>query len=229
MKKEDLKAVIKANFENNEFETAMELSKELLQEYENVAGKRSLAALVGHYRKKAGATEVIEDEENLAPVEEVNITHEEVVQTEDDSEVPAEEPKKEEEPEYQFDCNEELDAVIDVEEIKELLDKGNKAMNRYCIVKEYFKQVSDTERKISTTMLVKADGFGWETFGEVVKALGGKKGKTVRVAGSFWKSSCGLPVGEEITKWTVFKIGDALRQYAFRQNESAITCVTAAI
>lgn len=224
MKKEDLKAAIKANFENNEFATAMELNKDLFQEYENAAGKRSLAALVGHYRKKAGATEAIEEEENLAPVEEVTITNEEAGSVEDI--LPAEEPKEEEEPEYQFDCNEELDAIIDVEEIRELLEKGNKALNRYCIVKEYFKQESDTERKISTTMFVKSDGLGWESFGEVTKALGGKKGKTVRVAGSFWKSSCGLPVGEEITKWTVFKVGDALRQFAFRTNASAITNVS---
>lgn len=221
MKKEDLKASIKANFENNEFATAMELNKDLFQEYENVAGKRSLTALVGHYRKKAGATEVVESEESLAPVDEVTITNEEVGKVEDI--LPVEEPK--EEPEYQFDCNEEQDAIIDVDEIRELLEKGNKALNRYCIVKEYFNQVSDTERKISTTMLVKSDGFGWESFGEVVKALGGKKGKTIRTAGSFWKSACGLPVGEEITKWTVFKVGDALRQFAFRQNYSAIKYV----
>lgn len=221
MKKEDLKASIKANFENNEFATAMELNKDLFQEYENVAGKRSLTALVGHYRKKAGATEVVESEESLAPVDEVTITNEEVGKVEDI--LPVEEPK--EEPEYQFDCNEEQDAIIDVDEIRELLEKGNKALNRYCIVKEYFNQVSDTERKISTTMLVKSDGFGWESFGEVVKALGGKKGKTIRTAGSFWKSACGLPVGEEITKWTVFKVCDALRQFAFRQNYSAIKYV----
>lgn len=224
MKKEDLKAAIKANFENNEFVTAMELNKEMLQEYENVAGKRSLAALVGHYRKKAGVTEAIEEEDNFAPTEEITITNEEVGKVEDT--LPAEEPKEVEEPEYQFDCNEEQDAIIDVEEIKELLEKGNKALNRYCIVREYFNQVSDTERRISTTMFVNSDGFGWKTFGGVVKALGGKKGKTVRVAGSFWKSAYGIPVGEEITKWTVFKVGDALRQFAFRTNASAITIVS---
>ena len=225
MKKEELKAAIKANFENNEFATAMELNKDLFQEYENVAGKRSLSSLVGHYRKKAGATEAIEQEENLAPVEEVTITNDEVGKVEDI----LEEPKEVDEPEYQFDCNEELDAVIDVEEIKELLKKGNKALNRYCIVKEYFKQESDTERKISTKMLVNVDGFGWKTFAEVCKALGGKKGKTIRTAGSFWKSACGIPVGEEITKWTVFKVGDALCQFAFRQNDSAIKYVSTAI
>ena len=227
MKKEDLKAAIKANFENNEFATAMELNKDLFQEYENVAGKRSLTALVGHYRKKAGATDVVEQEERLAHVEEVTITNDEVGKVEDI--LPVEEHKEEYEPEYQFDCNEEQDAIIDVEEIRELLENGNKALNRYCIVKEYFNQVSDTERKISTTMLVKSDGFGWESFGEVVKALGGKKGKTIRTVGSFWKSGCGLPVGEEITKWTVFKVGYALRQFAFRQNNSAIKYVSSHI
>ena len=227
MKKEDLKAAIKANFENNEFATAMELNKDLFHEYENVAGKRSLTALVGHYRKKAGATEVVEAEEILAPVEEVTITVEEGGNVEDI--LPVEEHKEEDDPEYQFDCNEEQDAIINVGEISELLEKGNKALKRYCIVKEYFNQVSDKERKISTTMLIKSDGFGWESFGDVVKALGGKKGKTIRTAGSFWKSVCGLPVGEEITKWTVFKVGDALRQFAFRQNDSAIKYVSSHI
>ena len=222
MKKEDLKAAIKANFENNEFATAMELNKDLFQEYENVAGKRSLTALIGHYRKKAGATEVVEAEENLAPVEEVTITNEEVGKVEDT--LPVEEPK--EEPEYQFDCNEELDAIIDVNEISELLEKGNKALNRYCIVKEFFAQVSDTEQKISTTMFVKPDGLGWKSFTEVCQRLGGKKETTERKAGSFWKSKCGLPVGEEITKKTIWKVGDALREFAFRQNASAITNVS---
>lgn len=53
MEKEALKAAIKANFENNEFSTAMELNKDLFQQYEVVAGKRSLSALVSAYRKKA--------------------------------------------------------------------------------------------------------------------------------------------------------------------------------
>ncbi|MBQ7472025.1 MAG: hypothetical protein IJS97_06325 [Prevotella sp.] len=227
MKKEDLKAVIKANFENNEFATAMELNAEMFQEYENVAGKRSLTSLIGHYRKKAGATEVVEEESNLAPVEET-ITSEEVGSVEDILGIPTPE-EKVEEPEYQFDCNEELDAIIDTEEIKELLEKGNKALNRYCIVKEYFKQESDTEQVISTTMFVKSDGLGWKSFTEVCQRLGGKKGTTERKAGSFWKSGCGLPVGEEIVKHTIFKVGDALKQFAFRQNASAIKNVSCMI
>lgn len=219
MKKEDLKAAIKANFENNEFATAMELNKDLFQEYENAVGKRSLAALVGHYRKKAGATEAIEEESNLAPVEEGSITSEEVGNVEDILGIPAEEPQKEEEPEYQFDIE---NGFLDIDKMRELTENGNKSLNRYCIVKEEFKQVSDTEQFIQTTMIVKEDGLGWEGFGEVCAKLGGKKGITSRKAGSFWKSECGLPVGEEITKWTIFKVGEALRKYTFRHNASAI-------
>ena len=37
MKKEDLKAAIKANFENNKFATAMKLNNGLFQEYEELA------------------------------------------------------------------------------------------------------------------------------------------------------------------------------------------------
>lgn len=110
-----------------------------------------------------------------------------------------------------------------------LLRRKNRKSKMIVTGKSKINQVSDTERNISTTMLVKSDGFGWESFGEVVKALGGKKGKTIRTAGSFWKSGCGLPVGEEITKWTVFKVGDALRQFAFRQNDSAIKYVSSHI
>jgi len=213
MKKEDLKAAIKANFENNEFATAMELNKDLFQEYENAAGKRSLAALVGHYRKKAGATEVVEEETNLEPAEV------------EEAPTPAEEPAQEE-PDYQFAADEEREATLDQNEVIAMLESGNKSLKRYCIVKEEFKQVSDTEQFIQTTMIVKPDGFGWENFKDVMSKLGGKKGITERKAGSFWKSKMGLPVGEEITKWTIWKIDEALREYAFRQNASAITRVT---
>lgn len=227
MKKEALKAAITQNFANNEFAVAMEKNAELFQKYENVAGKRSLASIVSYWRKKARATEAIEEEQNLAPVGET-ITSEEVGSVEDILGIPTQEEKKEEkveEPEYQFDCNEKMGGIIDPTEIKELLEKGNKALNRYCIVEEYFKQDSDTEQIIYTTMFVKPDGLGWDSFSDVVKMLGGKKGTTERKAGSFWKSGCGLPVGEEIKKHTIFKVGDALRQFAFRQNASAIKYV----
>lgn len=231
MKKEALKAAITHNFASSEFATAMKLNKDLFQEYEKVAGKRSLASIVSYWRKQSVEKVIVEEVHNVDPVEET-ITSKEIGNVENVLGIPNQEEKKEEkveEPEYQFDCNEEWDAIIDQTEIKELLEKGNKALNRYCIVKEYFKQDSDTEQIISTTMFVKPDGLGWDSFSEVVKMLGGKKGTTERKAGSFWKSGCGLPVGEEIKKHTIFKVGDALRQFAFRQNSSAIKYVSTMI
>ena len=213
MKKEDLKAAIKANFENNEFATAMELNKDLFAQYEEAAGKRSLTAIVAAYRKKAGATEAVEEETNLEPAEV------------EEAPTPAEEPAQEE-PDYQFAADEEREATLDQNEVIAMLESGNKSLKRYCIVKEEFKQVSDTEQFIQTTMIVKPDGFGWENFKDVMSKLGGKKGITERKAGSFWKSKMGMPVGEEITKWTIWKIDEALREYAFRLNASAITRVT---
>lgn len=245
--KEELKNAIKANFEKYDFETAYDVNKnaELFTQYREVAGTRSLAAVISYYRKKAEAakvevveeepiqvaepteeevaTEVVTEVEEQTPTEQVT---EEVV-TEEASEEPTEEvyeqpteevEKKKEEEEYKFDMYDNFSHA----EIESLLESGNKALNRYCIIKEYFKQESDTERIISTSMYVQDDGLGWGSFAEVTEKLGGKKGITKRVAGSFWKSNCGLPVGEEITKMTVYKVEDALRKFAFRNNSSAV-------
>lgn len=213
MKKEDLKAAIKVNFENNEFATAMELNKELLHEYEETAGKRSATALVNYYRTKAKA--IIEE-----PEVEV-ITSEQVGNVEDivPTEEPVHEEGREDEPEYQFNME---NGELNINDVIYMLDNGNKALSRYCIIKEEFKQVSDTEQFIQTTMIVKEDGLGWAGFKEVCGKLGGKKGITSRKAGSFWKSECGLPVGEEITKWNIYKVGEALTKYAFRNNASVV-------
>lgn len=204
MKKEELKAAIKANFESNEFDVAMGLNDSLMQEYAEVAGKRSLASLVSYYRKKAGATEAVEAEENLSPAEETTAV------------------ASEEEPDYEFNVGD-REAEIDLEKVKEMLESENKALKRYCIIKEEYKLVSDFHTFIQTTMIVKPDGFGWENFKEVVERLGGKKGITERKDGSLWKSEYGLPVGEEITRWTIWKMDEALRKFAFRGNDNMST------
>ena len=73
MKKEEMKAAITANFENHEFNEAMELNKDLFQEYEKVAGKRSLASLITYWKKKnvspTPADETIKQEEITATEE----------------------------------------------------------------------------------------------------------------------------------------------------------------
>lgn len=203
MSKEKLKATIKANFENNDFETAMVVNKELFVKYEAEAGKRSLTSIINYYRKKA------EDAQECESIQGKSV-----------------EEQKDEGTDYKFETRE---AILDLENVKILLESDNKALKRYCIVKEEFKQISDTEQFIQTTMIVKPDGYGWDNFGIAVGKLGGKKGKTERKVGSFWKSEMGLPVGEEIIKYSIYKIDDALRKFAFRQNSSAITKVTTSL
>lgn len=212
MKKEDLKAAIKANFENNEFATAMGLNKDLFQEYETVAGKRSAAAIVSYYRKKAGE----------APAETDTITSEEVGKIEDI--LPAEEKKEEkvEVPARRFA----IDEVFNLNDIKELLESENPALSLYCITKEEFEQVSDEEERIKTTMYVNPDGLGWEKASEVSKLLKDNDLKSFRKPGSFYNSNVGLPVGEVYVKYTIYKVGDALLRFAFRTNTSAIRCAT---
>lgn len=212
MKKEELKAAIKANFENNEFATAMGLNDSLLQEYETVAGKRSAAAIVSYYRKKSGE----------APAEPETITSEEVGKVEDI--LPAEEKKEEkvEVPARRFA----LDEVFNLNDIKELLESENPALSLYCITKEEFEQVSDEEERIKTTMYVKPDGLGWEKASEVSQLLKDNDLKSFRKPGSFYNSNAGLPVGEVYVKYTMYKVGDALQRFAFRTNTSAIRCAT---
>lgn len=212
MKKEELKAAIKANFENNEFATAMGLNDSLLQEYETVAGKRSAAAIVSYYRKKAGET----------PAEPETITSEEVGKVEDI--LPAEEKKEEkvEVPARRFA----LDEEFNLNDIKELLESENPALSLYCITKEEFEQVSDEEKRIKTTMYVKPDGLGWEKASEVSQLLKDNDLKSFRKPGSFYNSNAGLPVGEVYVKYTMYKICDALQRFAFRTNTSAIRCAT---
>ncbi len=201
MKKEEMKAAITANFENHEFNEAMELNKDLFQEYEKVAGKRSLASLITYWKKKNVSP---------APAEEPT-KQEEITATESQGETPKE-------------GVEVKTGIIDEEKAKAIIESSNAGL--YCIIKEEFKQVSDTERFVQTTMIVKPDGAGWDTYKDVVAKLGGKKGVSKRKVGSLWRSNCGIPVGEEITTWNIWKIGDALKRYAFRNNESALRKVT---
>ncbi len=216
MKKEELKAVIKENFENNEFAIAMGLNGKLLEEYEQVAGKRSASALVGYYRKKAESEEPVVTDIIDMPNEKSEIKLGDLISAEVEQEEVKEEPKP-----YRFTIGEEFS----LNEISALLDSVNPTLQDYCIIKMYFHQVSDTERITKTEMYVKADGYGWSHYISVVEKLGGKKGQTIRRAGNLLNSSCGLPVGEEITSLLIYRIGDALQKFAFRDNESRLSCV----
>lgn len=218
MKKEDLKAAIKDNFENNEFATAMVMNADLFAQYEAVAGKRSLASIISYWKKKAGDTE-LSTESVTDPVKSDDSEHIDVVvkntALEDAADVPG----------YKFLMSEENESVLDKEQISVLLKSNNKALQRYCITKEEFEQRSDTERFIKTMMYVKPDGLGWEKASDVNKEINERKLKSFRKPGSFYNSECGLPVGEIYVKYTIYKIKDAIERFAFRNNSSALNVV----
>lgn len=121
--------------------------------------------------------------------------------------------------------NEEKEAVIDHRKIKDLLKSDNAALHRYCITKEEFEQLSDTEQFINTAMYVKPDGLGWEKASDVNNEIKDRNLKSFRKPGSFYNSECGLPVGEVYVKYMVYKVGEALNRFAFRNNRSAIIVV----
>lgn len=225
MNKDELKAVIKANFENNEFETAMELNKELFQQYEAEAGKRSLASLISYYRKKVDSVTSVEENVPQSMDAEA-ISSEQVGEIaeifSDEQKKPKEAVKETEEPTHQFS----LDSDFDIHKIEELLKSENKALRFYCITKEEFRQVSDEEQYIHSDMFIKQDGYGWDKMSDVNNEIKDRDLKSYRKPGSFYNSQKGLPVGEIYVKYTIYKVKDALERFAFRNNESAIKCVT---
>lgn len=218
MKKESLKAAITQNFANNEFAVAMEKNTELFKQYEEVAGKRSLASIISYWKKKSGETEPSNAEvsepilsEGLEQVEDV------VKETGSEETTDA--------PEYKFYMSESKESVLDKEQVRVMLKSDNKSLQRYCITKEEFEQRSDKEQFIRTTMYVKPDGLGWEKASDVNNEIKDRNLKSFRKPGSFYNSECGLPVGEVYVKYTVYKVGEALSRFAFRNNNSGIDVV----
>ena len=212
----EIKNQIKVNFESMAFDEAMSANAELFKEYEEAKGKRSLAALVSYYRSKAKATIAIEPEENLAPAEPETIE-------EPADEIPAEEPVNEpaneqpagdtpEEP-YTFDVT--SDGHISVEHIKSLIDSEHSIINKFCVIREYFKQESDTETIRNTRMFVKNDGDGYDRWNDARATANANGIKSYRKPGNFDLSHDGFPVGEEYCCVSVMRIKDAIQKYLF--------------
>ena len=84
---------------------------------------------------------------------------------------------------------------------------------QFCIVREYFKQVSDTETERSTRMFVKSDGTGYEKYddGSAAAKIAGLT--SFRKLGFFDKSEEGMPVGEEYCQITVMRIKKAVEKF----------------
>lgn len=208
----ELKNQIKVNFESMAFDEAMSANAELFKEYEEAKGKRSLTALVSYYRSKANATVAIEPEENLAHAEAESPEPETSDPAETPTEeVPTEEPANEEP--YFFDVT--ADGHLSEENIKSLIDSEHSIVNKFCVIREYFKQESDTETIRNTRMFVKNDGDGYERWNDARATANANGIKSYRKPGNFDLSRDGFPVGEEYCCVSVMRIRDAFQKYLF--------------
>lgn len=216
----ELKAQIKANFENNEFATAMELNKDLLAEYETLKGKRGVSALVSYYKKQA--------EKNATPAE---TETEEVEAPIVDEETPADVTEPTSEPkDFKFSLYKE----VDVETLQKAIDADCKEMKDFCVIKEYWEQKSDTEVIRSTDMFVDRDPVtlqakGFATWDDASLAAKNVGLVSYRKKGDFGLSEEGFPVGEVYCKVTVMYIGKALAKFMNRMNGiKEIKCISIA-
>lgn len=237
----ELKAQIKANFENNEFETAMELNKDLLAEYETLKGKRGVSALVSYYKKQAEKNAPVE-----TPIEEVEASISEQVEetpaeptevaeetptTEDVIETPADvtEPTSEAK-EFKFTLYKAVDPVT----LQKAIDADCKEMKDFCVIKEYWEQKSDYEVIRSTDMYVDRDPItlqvkGFATWDDASLAAKNVGLVSYRKKGDFSLSEEGFPVGEVYCKVTVMYIGKALSKFMNRVNGiKEIKCISIA-
>ena len=197
----EIKSQIKENFESMAFEDAMSMNADLFKEYEEINGKRSLAALIGYYRKKAdNKNEVVADctesiKENVnEKIEDDNIT-------------------------FRLGTGH-----ICHDWICSLLDSKHPIKERFCIVREYYHCKSDTEIIRSTRIFVQPNGDGYYRWDDANVALKDRGISSFRIIGHFDWSKDGLPVGEQYCRVSIMRIKNALKRYVIeRSGASQVT------
>lgn len=244
---ESLKSQIKSNFESLSFNEALKANESLFTEYERVHGRRSLNAMIAYYRKKSEREEAEAVAEPAAEVEqtaEAEITEEESksqaeaepeAETETNAEVEAEAEAEEEEkdeptgedekseqaekPQFHFTIGTEFNR----QQIEEAIaDKSQQVFAKFCIIEEYFEQVSDDQaiRRISMWLSPYCDGYEkWDDASKVAKE---HNIVSQRKPGNFDLSKKGLPVGEIYRKATVMRISDAIKKFYLERGEGEL-------
>ena len=192
MKEKEIKAQIKSVFESESFESATAKTEDLFRQLEELRGKKSSSALMASMKRKyqQKTQEQASEPEAKDPAGD---------QTEKSGEA------------FRFDVgqvgNFSNDAMLS------LLHGTDPILMQFCIVREYFKQVSDTETERSTRMFVKSDGTGYEKYddGSAAAKIAGLT--SFRKLGFFDKSEEGMPVGEEYCQITVMRIKKAVEKF----------------
>lgn len=209
----ELKNQMKANFESMTFDEAMTANADLFKEYEEIKGKRSLAAFVSYYRTRANATVAIEDEANLLPAEPETVNEPEETPEVQEPKPETTEPVAESEPEEPFIFNLSGIGCFSKDSIQSLIDSENPTVMQFCIIREYFKIESDGEIVRKTNMYVKNDGTGFAKWNDARATANGNGMKSMYKHGNFDLSADGFPVGEECDTVSVMRIRDAFQKF----------------
>lgn len=210
----NIKERVRENFQTMEFTVAMTINEELKAEYINEYGKRSWVSLVKSYERKA---KIKDDTENVA--QEQTIEEAAPVEQPEIVEQPAEvnNDKKAVSETFTFDTSS-AHGRLNNESIQSLIESKEPILNKFCIVREYFKQESDTETVRNTRMFVKENGDGWTLYDEASAIAKSKGLKSGRKLGFFTNSNDGFPVGEEYCQITVMRIKVALERFVIGRN-----------
>lgn len=240
---ESLKSQIKSNFESLSFNEALKANESLFTEYERVHGRRSLNAMIAYYRKKSEREEAEAVAEPAAEVEqtaEAEITEEESksqaeaepeagtetnaeVETEAKSETEptgeAEKSEQAEKPQFHFTIGTEFNR----QQIEEAIaDKSQQVFAKFCIIEEYFEQVSDDQAIRTISMWLSPACEGYEKWDDASKAAKEHNIVSQRKPGNFDLSKKGLPVGEIYRKATVMRISDAIKKFYLERGEGEL-------
>lgn len=205
MKELTIRQQVKSNFQNMGFSEAMEANKELKAEYIRFCGQRSWNSIVAAYERKAKQNTPKQTEQSIdkvAPVEQP--VAEQAPEVSDGKEMVSEP--------FTFDTSATV-GRFNNETILSLVESKEPILNQFCIVREYFKQESDTETVRNTRMFVKESGEGWPLYDEASAIAKSKGLKSGRKLGFFTNSNDGFPVGEEYCQITVMRIKAALERF----------------
>lgn len=243
---ESLKSQIKSNFESLSFNEALKANESLFTEYERVHGRRSLNAVIAYYRKKSEREEMEADAEPVAeaivPAEEESNSQVEAdneaeseteVKPESNAEVeteieveteaePVEEDEKSEpaeKPQFHFTIGTEFNR----QQIEEAIaDKSQQVFAKFCIIEEYFEQVSDDQAIRRISMWLSSACEGYDKWDDASKAAKEHNIVSQRKPGNFDLSKKGLPVGEIYRKATVMRISDAIKKFYLERGEGEL-------
>lgn len=212
----ELKNQMMANFESMTFDEAMAANADLFKEYEEIKGRRSLAAFVSYCRNRVNASVygiTIKNEANLLSAEPEIVNEPEETPEVQEPEQETTEPVVESEPEEPFIFNLSGIGCFSKDSIQSLIDSENPTVMQFCIIREYFKIESDGEIVRKTNMYVKNDGTGFAKWNDARATANANGMKSMYKHGNFDLSADGFPVGEECATISVMRIRDAFQKF----------------